>query len=91
MLTPKQRRKLLVADRTHAGWVCAVIEHMLAADPTMTLAEVDAALRDAAAHSYLIAGPGETFHVITGMPAWHQALAEVGLSPQENRAALLTI
>jgi hypothetical protein len=89
-LDAKQHHKLLMADRTRdAAWITAVVEKLLAADPTITLAEVEGALRDAAADSYLIARPGKTFHVITGgMPAWRDALAEAGVTTAENRAAL---
>jgi hypothetical protein len=71
-LSLKQRHRLLTADRTHdAGWIAAVVENLLAADPTVTLAEVEDAFRDRFAQSCLIAGPGKTFQVVTGgIPAW---------------------
>ena len=89
-LDPKQRHKLLMADRTcDATWIAAVVENLLAADPTVTLDEIEAALRDAAAHSYVVACPGKTFRVITGgMPEWRAALVEAGVTAAENRAAL---
>ena len=89
-LTPKQRHQLLLADRTRSGgWISAVIEHMLAADPAITPLDVEAALRDGAAHSYLIAGPGKSFRVVTrGMPATLTAIAAAGMSPDQNRQAL---
>jgi hypothetical protein len=67
MLTPKQRHKLLMADRTlDVTWITAVVENMLAADSAVTFAEVETVFRDTAAHSHLIAGPGKTFHAVTG-------------------------
>jgi hypothetical protein len=42
MLDPKQRHKLLTADRTkNVSWVRAAIEHLMAADPDMSLDEVE--------------------------------------------------
>ena len=38
---------------------------------------------------YVIAGPGKTFHVVTGgLPAMLAAVAAVGMTPLENRVAL---
>ena len=90
MLDPKQRHKLLMADRTRdAAWVSAAIEHLLTADPTVTLAEVEAAFRDAGGSAYVVARrdmqPG--FVIAIGMPAWRSALDRAGLSPDANRAA----
>jgi NADPH-dependent ferric siderophore reductase len=89
-LDPKQRHRLLMADRTaDPAWISAVIEHLIAADPTVALAEVEEAFRDAACASYLIACPGKSFQVVTGgMPAMQAAVAAVGLSPEQNRTAL---
>ena len=53
-LTPKQRHKLLMADRTgDAAWIAVVIEDLLAANPDTTLPEIDYELRSAAAQAYL--------------------------------------
>jgi hypothetical protein len=87
MLDPKQRHKLLLADRTRdAGWITAVVKNLLAADPTVTLAEVEAAFRDAASSTYLIAG--DPFEVVIGMPGMLAAVAAAGRSIEGNRAAL---
>ena len=87
MLDPKQRHKLLMADRTgDATWIAAAIEHLLAADPTVTLLEIETAFRDAACATYLIACPGKTFQVLVGgLLAWRSALAEAGVTPEANR------
>jgi hypothetical protein len=87
-LDPKQRHRLLMADRTaDPAWISAVIEHLIAADPTVALAEVEGALRDAAAHSYVIGGPGK-FSVVIGMPAMLAAIAAAGITAAANRAML---
>src|SRR5205814_2301594 len=88
-LDSKQRHKLLMADRTGDGaWITAAIEHLVAADPAVTLDEIEGALRDAAGSAYLVAGANR-FEVVIGMPAWLAALAEAGVTAGENRTALL--
>jgi len=88
MITSKQRHKLLMADRTgDAAWITAAIEHLVAADPTVTLDEIEGALRDAAGSAYMI-GTADRFEVVIGMPAWLAALAEARVTAAENRAAL---
>jgi hypothetical protein len=90
MLDSKQRHKLLLADRTRdVAWITATIEHVLAADPTVTLAEVEAVFRDAAGHSYVIAG--EPFSVVIGFAAWHSALGRLGMTAEMNRAVLANV
>jgi hypothetical protein len=88
-LTPNQRHKLLMADRTHdAGWIVAVIEDLLEANPTVTLLEIEQELRDAGAQTYLIAGSGK-FQVVTGgRLAMLWAVAAAGMTVEQNRAAL---
>ena len=88
MLDPKQRHTLLKADRTQdVTWIRATIEHLMAADPDMTLVEVEGVLRDAAGSAYVI-GTADRFEVVIGMPAWLAALAEARVTAAENRAAL---
>jgi hypothetical protein len=87
-LDPKQRRKLLMADRTRdATWIMAAIEHLLAANPDANLFDVETAFRDGAAQAYVIAA-GHEFRIVLGMPAWRDALAEARVTAAENRAAL---
>jgi hypothetical protein len=89
MLDPKQRHKLLMADRTRdTAWITAVIENVLAADRTVTLAEVEAVFRDAAAASYVIAD-GTAFRILIGMPAMLAAVAAAGMTPAANRTTLV--
>ena len=88
MITSKRRHKLLMADRTgDAAWITAAIEHLVAADPTVTLDEIEGALRDAAGSAYVI-GTADRFEVVIGLPAWLAALAEARVTAAENRAAL---
>ena len=55
-LTPKQRHQLLLADRFRdASWITAAIEHLLAANSTVTLLEIEMAFRDAGCATYPIA------------------------------------
>ena len=88
MLDPKERRRLLLADRTKdAVWIAATIETLTAKDPDVTLADIEAALRDAAAHIYFIACQGK-FPIVVGVQAMLDAVAAAGTTPEENRVAL---
>ena len=87
-LDPKQRHKLLMADRTgDAGWITAVIEKLLTADPTVTLDEIEEVLRAAAGTAYLV-GTAKGFEVVIGFTAWRDVLAEAGVTAEANRQAL---
>ena len=87
-LDPKQLHKLLMADRTgDAGWITAVIEKLLTADPTVTLDEIEDVLRAAAGTAYLIATT-DGFEVVIGMPEWRRALGRLKMTPEQNRQAL---
>ncbi len=88
MLDPKQRHKLLTADRSKdASWVRAAIEHMMSADPDVTLDEIEDVLRAAAGTAYLI-GTAKGFEVAIGFAASRRALAEAGMTVNQNRLAL---
>jgi hypothetical protein len=87
-LDPKQCHKLLMADRTgDVVWIAAAIERLLASDPDIDLFEIEAAFREAAVHSYLIA-TAEGFEVVVGVQAMLDAVAAAGTTPEENRVAL---
>ena len=87
-LSPHQRQKLLMADRTNdAAWVAAVVEAVLAASLTVTLLKIDRVLRNSGAQSYLIARPGK-FQAVIGMPAMMAAIAEAGVTIEQNRTPL---
>jgi hypothetical protein len=90
-LTPKQRHKLLMADRTRdAAWIAVVIEDLLAANPDTTLPEIDYELRSAAAQAYLVAIPGTAagFKVVLGELAFRRRVSAAGMTGEQNRAAL---
>ena len=84
MLDPKQRHKLLTADRTKdVSWVRAAIEHLMAADPD----EIEDVLRAGAGTAYLV-GTAEGFEVAIGFAASRRELAEAGMTAEQNRLAL---
>jgi hypothetical protein len=86
VITAEQRRQLLVADRSGDGKVVAeMVQIVLAAGVTPLEAEL--ALRDGAAHFYLIAGD-EKIAVVRGMTAWLKALQRSGMTSEQNLAAL---
>ena len=86
MLDPKQRQKLLTADRTKdVSWVRAAIEHLMAADPDVSLDEIEDVLR--AGTAYLV-GTAEGFEVAIGFAASRRVLAEAGMTAEQNRLAL---
>ena len=90
-LSPKQRHKLLMADRTcDEAWITVVIEDLLAANPETTLLEIDQELRNAAAQAYLVATPGTApgFEVVLGEYAFRRRLAAAGMTVEQNRAPL---
>jgi hypothetical protein len=90
-LSPKQRHKLLMADRAgDAAWITVVIEDLLAANPDTSLSKIDQELRNAAAQSYLVATPGSApgFEVVLGVFAFRRRVAEAGMTLAQNRAAL---
>ena len=85
-LDPKQRHKLLLADRTgDAAWITAAIEQLLATDPDVDLLET--VFREAAAKSYLVA-TDTGFCIVIGVQAWIAELDAAGLTPEQNRQAL---
>ena len=90
MITAKQRQQLLLADQTgDAVWINAVVEQMLATNPTVTPVEVETTFRDGAARSYLIVCPDRTLRVFTGdPPTMLAALAEAGMTAEQNLRAL---
>ena len=88
-LSPKQRHKLLMADRTRdAAWITTVIEELIEANPDTTLIEVEREFRDAGSQTYLVARPGK-FQVVTGGKlAMLWAVGAAGMTVEQNRTAL---
>ena len=89
--TPKQRHKLVMADRTRdETWITVMIEDLLAANPQTTLLEIDQEFRDAGAQTHLIATPGTAagVEVVLGELAFRRRVAAAGMTAEQNRAAL---
>ena len=92
MITAAQRHQLEVADRTRDIDVIGIIvDDMLVEHPTVTPLDIETALRDAAAHTYLIANDEGEFFVVIGMQDWLNALEQNGMTPEQNRAALAAL
>ena len=81
---------LLVADRTRNLDVIGEIIDDMMIDLVVTPMDIENALRDAAAQTYLIAHQGE-LEIVLGMPEWISALAQHGITPEQNRAALAAL
>jgi hypothetical protein len=91
VITAEQRHQLEVADRTRDIDVIGVIvDDMLVEHPEVTPMDIETALRDAAAQTYLIAHDGEV-SIVLGMPDWLTALEHYGMTPEQNRAALAAL
>jgi len=89
LLTPDHRHALLIADRTlDVEQVRLAVVYVLTSNPGATLLDCEMALRDAAAHSYLIGTP-DGFRVVIGMMAWRIALKKEGLTAEHNHGRLL--
>jgi hypothetical protein len=87
-LTVQQRRDLLRADRSQeSGKVAACIIDVLNDSPDVTLYDCELALRDAAAHSYIVAN-GDGFRIVFGMQSQLLALMEAGIEAQDNARIL---
>jgi hypothetical protein len=78
---------VLLADRTgDVVTVTTVVTEVLAANPETTPLDIETALRDADAQSYLIAG--DKLSIVRGMPAMLLTLAAAGVTSEQNGAAL---
>jgi hypothetical protein len=87
MITKAHRNMLLVADRTRdLDVIAVVIDHVLA-ESRATLLDIEMCFRDAAALTYLVAN-GDHPKIVLQMPAMLKALDELGITPEQNRAAL---
>jgi hypothetical protein len=76
----QHRHALLLADRTGDIDTITTVE----ANPETTPLEIETALRDAGAQSYLIAST--TLSIVRGMPAMLLTLAAAGVTVEQNRA-----
>ena len=65
------------------------ITEALAANPKGSLLDIETALRAAASQTYLVANSTTAgFQIVLGTASWHAALADAGLTVEQNWAAL---
>ena len=73
----------------HADSQLGTITEALTANPKGSLLDIETALRAAASQTYLVANSTTTgFQIVFGTPSWHAALADAGLTVEQNWAAL---
>ena len=92
-LSLQHRHAVLLADRTRdVRTITTVVTEVLAANPETTLLDIETALRAAAGQAYLVANSTTAGFeiVLLGMPARHAALADAGVTVEQNWAALAT-
>ena len=91
-LSLQHRHAVLLADRTRdVRTITTVVTEVLAANPEMTPLDIETALRAAAGQTYLVANSTTAgFEIVLGMPACHSALADAGVTVEQNWAALST-
>jgi hypothetical protein len=89
-LSLQHRHAVLLADRTRdIRTITTVVTEVLAANPETGLLDIETALRAAARQAYLVASSTAAgFQIVLGMPAWHAALADAGLTVEQNWVAL---
>ena len=91
-LSLQHRHAVLLADRTHdVGVITTVVAAVLEANPETTPLDIETALRDAGRQAYLVANNTTAgFEIVLGMWAWQAALADAGVTVEQNWAALST-
>ena len=91
-LSLQHRHAVLLADRTRdVRTITTVVTEVLAANPETTPLDIATALRAAAGQAYLVANSTTAgFEIVLGMPTWHAALADAGVTVEQNWAALAT-
>ena len=90
------KRECVVRDTSTTGAALEVMDqasiprhfNLIVPEDTVTLLDIELALRDGGAYSYLIACQGKMVQVVLGMKDWLAALKAAGLSPDANLAAL---
>ena len=89
-LSLQHRHAVLLADRTRdISTITTVVTEVLAANPETGLLDIETALRAAARQAYLVASSTAAgFQIVLGMPSWHAALADAGLTVEQNWVAL---
>ena len=91
-LSLQHRYAVLLADRTgDVGTITTVVIEVLEVSHETTLLDIETALRDASREAYLVANNTPAgFEVVLGMLGWQAALADVGVTVEQNWAALST-
>ena len=92
-LSLQHRHAVLLADRTRdVRTITTVVTEVLAANPETTPLDIETALRAAAlGEAYLVANSTTAgFEIVLGMPARDAALADAGVTVEQNWAALST-
>ena len=89
-LSRQHRHAVLLAERTRdVRTITTVVTEVLAANPETSLLDIETALRAAASQTYLVANSTTAgFQIVFGTPSWHAALADAGLTVEQNWAAL---
>ena len=89
-LSLQHRYAVLLADRD-VRTITTVVAEVLAANPETTPLDIETALRAAAGEAYLVANSTTAgFGIVLGVPAWDAALADAGMTVEQNWAALAT-
>jgi hypothetical protein len=89
-LSLQHRYAVLLADRTRdVRTITTVVTEVLEANPDTTPLDIETALRTANGQAYLVGNRTMAgFQIVLGMPGWHSALADAGLTVEQNWAAL---
>jgi hypothetical protein len=89
-LSLQHRYAVLLADRTRdVRTVTTVVTEVLEANPDTSPLDIETALRTANGQAYLVGNRTMAgFQIVLGRPAWHSALADAGLTVEQNWAAL---
>ena len=91
-LSLQHRHAVLLAVRTRdVRTITTVVTEVLAANPETTPLDIETALRAAHGQAYLVANStAARFEIVLGMSAWDAALADAGVTVEQNWAALST-
>jgi hypothetical protein len=89
-LSLQHRYAVRLADRTRdVRTITTVVTEVLAANPETTPLDIETALRAAAGQAYLVANSTTAgFGIVLGEPARDAALADAGVTVEQNWAAL---
>ena len=91
MISPRQRRAMLMADRTgDARTITAAVVAVMVANPDISLTDIEETFRAGAAQAYLIAAPltAAGFEIALGAMKFRHRLVALGRTIEQNRAML---